>query len=244
MSSSADVFVARASLLIATLLLLSGCPAPTRAPEAPKPEVVAPAPVPTPAASAKGAAIYEVNSQASTVQILVFRGGALSRLGHNHVISVKGLRGRVWTHASIGKSGFDFAFPVDQLVVDDPDARREAGSDFPPEVSQSDREGTRRNMLRAEVLNADEFPEVSIKSISVSGPSNKPDVVARITIRGVSHDVALKPAISIGNGRLSATGEFDVLQSDFGIKPFTAALGALSVQDRLHVKFNVVADKK
>ena len=54
----------------------------------------------------------------------------------------------------------------------------------------------------------------------------------------------MNPAISIGSGRLSATGEFDVLQSDFGIKPFTAALGALTVQDRLHVKFSVVADKK
>ncbi len=65
-----------------------------------------------------------------------------------------------------------------------------------------------------------------------------------MTIRDVSRDVSLQPAISIEAGRVTVRGELDLLQSDFGIEPFSAALGALTVQDRLHVKFNVVADRK
>lgn len=231
----------RVSISIVTALLC-GCPAPTRPPSAPAPPTVPPSPAPAP--SAQGAAFYEVNPQASSVRILVFRGGALARLGHNHVMSVHRLRGRVWTHPSLAKSGFDFSFPVGELIVDDPQARRAAGRDFPPDVSEKDREGTRKNMLSADVLNADQFPQISIRSVSISGDARKPSVVARITLRGTSRDVTLTPAVSIENARFTATGEFDLLQSDFGIKPFTAALGALAVQDRLRVTFSVVAEKR
>ena len=44
--------------------------------------------------------------------------------------------------------------------------------------------------------------------------------------------------------QVCASGEFDVLQTDFGIKPFSVALGALEVQDRLHIKFRIVAAKQ
>jgi hypothetical protein len=33
------------------------------------------------------------------------------------------------------------------------------------------------------------------------------------------------------------------LQTDFGIKPFSIGLGALEVQDRLHLKFVLVAQR-
>lgn len=233
----------RVFLSIATTSLLCGCPAPTRPPSAPTPESV-PQPSPAPAPSAQGTVFYDVNPQASSVRILVFRGGTLARFAHNHVMSVQGLRGRVWTHPSLAKSGFDFSFPVGEMIVDDPQARSAAGSDFPPDVSEKDRTGTRKNMLGADVLNAGQFPQISIRSVSISGDTYKPSVVARITIRGTSRDVSLAPAVSIENARFTATGEFDVLQSDFGIEPFTAALGALAVQDRLHVMFSVVAEKR
>jgi hypothetical protein len=46
---------------------------------------------------------------------------------------------------------------------------------------------------------------------------------------------------SVDPTQLSAQGEFDILQSDFGIKPFSVGLGVLQVQDRLHVHFSIVA---
>ena len=232
--------IARASTVIIAAALLIGCPTATRPPSPSQPQPVSSAPRP----SVQGATIYEVNPQPSKVHILVFRGGTLSRFGHNHVMSVQQLHGRVWTHPTLARSGFEFAFPVAQLVVDDPAARREEGSDFPPEIPEKDRQGTRGNMLREEVLDAEHFPEVSLKSVSIGGTADHPNVTARITIRDASHDVSLTPTIRVEGKRLSVTGEFDILQSEFGIKPFTAALGALAVQDRLRVKFSVVAERK
>ena len=177
------------------------------------------------------------------MHIHVFRGGTFARLGHNHVITSKSVTGRVWLRPQFSASGFEMSFPVADLIVDDPDARRAAGSEFPPEVPAADKDGTRKNMLRAEVLDAENYPRVTVRSASVSGSLQAPRMTARVTIKDVTRNVVV-PATVAGNGkRLTASGEFEILQTDFGIKPFTVALGALAVQDQLLVRFDLAAAK-
>jgi hypothetical protein len=55
--------------------------------------------------------------------------------------------------------------------------------------------------------------------------------------------VVVPTTIVMTGERLTASGEFDILQTDFGMKPFSVVLGALEVQDRLHVRFNLEAVK-
>jgi hypothetical protein len=42
-------------------------------------------------------------------------------------------------------------------------------------------------------------------------------------------------------GVLTASGEFSLRQSGLGLKPFTAAMGALAVVDEMKVRFEVTA---
>jgi hypothetical protein len=218
--------------------LLAGCPRPVRPPEE------KPAPTPAPSADMRGAAVYEVLPQESTAHIYVYRGGALSRLGHNHVITSRSLSGRAWIHPTFSRSGFELAFPVAELIVDDPEARRAAGAEFAAEIPQGDKDGTRKNMLRPEVLDAQNAPQVSLQAAAVAGSLQAPQITARITIRNATRDVEVPARLSVEGERLTAGGEFDIQQTDFGIKPFSAALGALEVQDRLHIAFHVVARKR
>jgi polyisoprenoid-binding protein YceI len=99
-------------------------------------------------------------------------------------------------------------------------------------------------MLRKEVLDAETYPNVTVQSASVEGSAQAAKITARITIKNASHDVVVPTRIDLNGDRLSASGEFDILQTDFGMKPFSVALGALEVQDRLHVRFNLVAAKR
>jgi polyisoprenoid-binding protein YceI len=232
--------VTRVGGLICLSLLLAACPRPVR-PPAPTPTVP-----PTPAADTRGATVYEVDPHSSQLSILVFRGGKLSRLGHNHVMTSQDLDGRVWVHPEFPRSGFELSFPVAKLVVDDPQARRAAGSDsdFPPDIPQSDKDGTRRNMLKPEVLDGEHYPDVKLQSVKVGGTLAAPQVTARITIKDASHDVEVPVKVAIEGAKLSASGEFDVLQTQFGIKPYSVVLGALEVEDRLHIKFTIVAQKR
>jgi polyisoprenoid-binding protein YceI len=225
-------------VLILLSLSLAGCPRPVRPPPPP-------ASVPSaPEVDLRGATVYEIDPQASELSILVYRGGTLSRLGHNHVMTSKSLAGRVWLQQQFAKSGFELSFPVANLIVDDPQARRAAGSDFPPEIPQADKDGTRKNMLRPDVLDAEHYPRVEVRSVKVEGTLQAPQLTARITIKDASRDIAIPAAIAVDGSRLTASGEFDILQTDFGMKPFSVALGALEVQDRLHLRFKLVATKK
>lgn len=191
----------------------------------------------------RGSAVFTVDSSASAVHVQVFRGGALSRFGHNHVMTSSDLTGRVWSHPTFERSGFELEFPVAQLIVDDPKARAAAGSDFPGEVPADDRDGTRKNMLRAEVLDAEHHPTIKLQSVRVAGSAQAAQITTRITIKDVARDVSVPVAVQVEGDRLAASGEFDILQSDFGIKPFTIGAGALSVQDKLHIVFRVVATR-
>jgi hypothetical protein len=219
---------------LALLTLLTACQrAPTRAP--------APAAPAVPAADLSGATIFEVNRERSLIDILVYRGGAMARLGHNHAISSRDVRGRAWIHPAFARSGFEITLPVGELVVDEPEARRRAGEEFAREVPEADREGTRRNMLRPEVLDAERYPEIGLRSLQLTGSLQAPELTVRITIRGVSRDMNVPVKIGISGAELTAEGEFDILQTDFGIEPFMVALGLIEVMDRLHIRFRIVA---
>jgi hypothetical protein len=235
-----DVLKARLSTLLAAVLL-AGCPGGVKPP--PPVQPTAPVPAASPA-DTLGSVVYAVDPSASVVRILVYRGGALARLGHNHVMTAASLSGEVMVNPDPAKSRFNLSFPVTEMIVDDTQARREAGEDFPGEISQSDRDGTRKNMLRAEVLDAEQFARVSLRSVSVTPPLHTAKVTTRITIKNVSRDIEVPMIIDTEGTRVTATGEFPLKQTDFGIKPFSIGLGALEVVDQLQIRFKVVAVKQ
>lgn len=224
-------------LPIALCALLVACPSTVR--KAPEQDRGLP-PIAPPDLS--GAMLYKVSPQASQVDVLVFRGGTLARLGHNHVMTSRSVTGRIWIQSRLDKSGLELSFPVNELIVDDPGARRAAGDDFPPDIPQADKDGTRKNMLRAEVLDAERFPAITLRSVRVSGALPAVKIAVRIKIKEISRDVEVPASVTLDAGRLSASGEFDILQTDFGIEPFSIALGAIEVQDRLRVRFRIVAE--
>lgn len=229
----------RAIRVLLTLMLttlLSGCPTTSvRGPQSSPPLP------PAPAADVRGVRLYTVDPDASEVRIHVYRGGSLARLGHNHVMTSRHLVGRIWTHKILERCGFELEFPVAELIVDDPQARAEAGREFPGEIPPSDRAATHKNMLGPAVLDVLRYPKIALRSVHIGGSTLQPDITARISIKGVERDLRIPATVSIADRRLTATGEFDILQSDFGIKPFSVALGALTVQDRLHIVFKIVA---
>ena len=112
----------------------------------------------------RGATVYEVSPQDSQLSILVYRGGTLSRSGHNHVMTSQALSGRVWVHREFAQLGLR-AFLPGRAISSSMIRRRgsAAGSDFPPDVPQADKDGTRKNMLRAEVLDARALSDVKLQ---------------------------------------------------------------------------------
>jgi polyisoprenoid-binding protein YceI len=224
--------------------LLSACPAPRKpSPPTETPAPTAPATTEEPARIPSGALEHRIVADESQVRILVYRGGKLSAAGHNHVVVSRNLSGKLWVHEDLARSGFQIVMPVALLEVDDPQMRSEEGADFPPQVPESARQGTRKNMLGAQVLDADRYPGVTLTSLAVSGTREQMQVRTRVRIRDQTREITIPVSAQYSPGRVEAQGELALKQSDLGLAPFSVMLGALTVQDELKVKFRLVATR-
>ena len=168
--------------------------------------------------------VYRIDENQSELRILVYRAGPLAHFGHNHVIVNHAIRGAVNLADVPGDSVFWLTVPVAGFVVDDAQARREEGADFAGDIPDDAKSGTLHNMLSAALLDADEFPLVTVDSIA--GHESKVDVPL---------------TLHVDSRRLSATGALDLRQSALGLTPLSLMLGALQVQDAMTIKFEIVA---
>lgn len=226
----------RSLLCLSCLYLLNSCASAVRQPPAPVPAGAADHP-----ADLQGARLYRIAADQSQLHILVYRAGRLAQLGHNHVLSSTTLSGYVWLHDSLAQSGFSLVLPVNGLIVDDPQARAAEGAEFPLNLTEEARAGTRRNLLKPEQLDGEHFPVIRLRSVSIRGSREMPEVQVQITIKDQAHELTV-PVNMIATPRLlRASGRFDVRLTDFGIVPYSVMMGAMQVQDRLTIKFNLVA---
>jgi hypothetical protein len=192
---------------------------------------------------------FEIQPQSSLLTILVYRAGALASAGHNHVIASHDLSGAIFIPAEILQSSFEIHIPVATLTVDEAALRAaQSAADFPPDVSEGAKEGTRRNMLGEALLDAQRNPEIVLRALrlerAVEGAADSATVLAHVqsTVRGQlrSFTVPVRYRLA-GDGSLEASGEFPLRQSELGLTPFSAMLGALQVQDEMRVSFHIVA---
>jgi polyisoprenoid-binding protein YceI len=242
-----DVLPVRPRLLRAAVVgaavgsLLAGC-ATRRAEPVPGPPAKAPA-----AAAAAGAAIpagakaFDIDPRRSIVTIRVYRSGPMAKLGHNHVLTSAEEEGVAWRGPTPADSGFELKIPVGSLVVDDPAARAAAGTEFEGTVPESAREGTQKNLLRAEVLDAAQFPDVTVRAGGLGGTWQDPVALADVTLKGVTRRIEVPFDLADAGGTLTARGTFRLRQTEFGMVPFSVAGGAIQVADEVVLGFEIVA---
>lgn len=184
--------------------------------------------------------VYALDPAVSKVRIYVFRGGAAARAGHNHVFAASTFEGNAYVHPSgVSKSRFDVRVRLDQLLVDDPAWRTETGGAFVGERSAADIEGTLRNMLGARGLDAQQFPVMRLKSVSIAGDWPLLMAETAITLRNVTLSQNVLLTVRSDASQLTASGTMVIRQSDFGIAPFTVLGGLLAVQDAVAVSFEL-----
>jgi hypothetical protein len=229
----------RACVAALLLLLGAGCrtPVPSAAPEdAPRTDF----PAADYRALAERGPVYRVDADGSSVRIFVYRGGPLARLGHNHVVAVTDLRGGVYLPEDTAQARFDLVFPVAALAVDRAgDRAATAGAfDSPPDADAV--ASTRTNMLGPEVLNAERYPRIALRSVSVTGELPVLDLTLAVTLHGQRREVTVPVWIERTGARMIVEGQFRLRPSNFGIEPFSVAAGALRVRDTLGIRFRLV----
>jgi hypothetical protein len=233
----------------ALCVLLCACPAPPRVPSAqPAPGAATGARAETPLPHL--GTPYDVAPAESLLTILAFRAGALASAGHNHVIASRTLNGTIYVPQDPAGVSFELRVPVDGLQVDDAALRAEQGSaDFPPDVPESAKQGTRRNMLGSALLDAGAYPEIILRALpAAASPAAAPlpqtgvlQAVVQAEVRGQVHTLTVPVRYERSGQTVTASGDFALKQSELGLTPFSAMLGALQVKDEMRVRFHIVA---
>ena len=197
------------------------------------------------AATGSSAAVYDVVATESQVRVLVYRAGTFARLGHNHVVSSAQFDGEVhYRPTAPQQTNFRLRFPVQALVVDDPQQRAAAGAAFSAALDQDAARATRDNMLGAEVLDARRYPDVQVRSEAVTGEPPELRVRVSVQIRDVRRELEVPVRVRHAADRLQVAGSVRFAQSEFGIEPLRIFLGAVSVQDEIEVEFDLSAVRR
>lgn len=191
--------------------------------------------VPTIAAPAKPTLeIGDVYIPGSHVYVFVGKTG----LGHEHGVVGQLKQGRINLNDSRQPGMLEF--DLSSFTADTPEARKFVG--LPEEKPSSTPQQVTSNMRGADVLNVAKFPTArfDIKQIArLNQPSkrNLPqyEITGDFNLHGVSRPIRVVTEVEDTANWLHLMGSFTMRQSDFGIKPFTKAFGAVGVADELNV---------
>jgi polyisoprenoid-binding protein YceI len=182
---------------------------------------------------ALGAGTHTLVPSNGTVLVHTGREGVAAKMGHDLTLEVTG-----WT-ATVTVDGTELERSSVTATLDagSIEIKEAAGGAMP--LSDKDRKDIKRN-LAEKVLRTDRHPEITFESTAVeAADEGVVTVVGNLRILGVSQSVRFPLTVERADGTVRLTGKLPVVQSAWGIKPFSAMMGALKVPDRIEVSVDV-----
>ena len=226
---------ARRSARLLPLLLLAALAACRTSPSTQGPTNAAASTTP------EGAQQWTIDPVASHIWLQLRADGALARLGHTHVIVAQQLQGQVWLRTPLEQSRVELDIPATALLVDDPGERARAGAGFSEPLDDDARSGTREHMLGERQLDAARYPTISLRSHSIRQQGALTTIEFQVQLRDHQSMLTVPVQWQQSGGELRATGNVEFNQTDLGLEPYSALLGALRVADRVAARFEIVA---
>ena len=187
------------------------------------------------AAAAQTSQEFRVVPASTSVTVHVGRAGLFAFAGHDHEVVAPAVAGHILLSTTdLSRSRVELQFDARALKV--------TGQGEPA----GDVAEVQRTMLSDRVLDVTRYPTITFESDQVSLQKRSADGLAlrvdgRLTLHGVTKPVSLPVTVRLDGNRLTASGQATVRQSEFGIRPVTAAGGTVRVKDEVGVTFSIVA---
>lgn len=169
-----------------------------------------------------------------TLHLLTGVEGKAARMGHNLVLDLSD-----WSaEAELADGGTDGG--TDGTDGQVPTALRfraalasfavDSGTGGAKALSDKDRTTIRKNALGA--MKADRHPEVSFTSTAVEATGDGFTVTGDLSVAGQTRPTVLQ----VTRSGATLTARTSVVQTSFGVEPYSAMLGALRLRDRVDVE--------
>ncbi len=179
----------------------------------------------------------QIDPEKSRVYIHVSK----KRLGHDHAIEgrIKSGSFNLKSDKSTVKDAGQIEFDLGSFSADTDAARKHV--ELKGAIAESTREQVTETMLGSDVLDVEQFPQATFKIKSADlryGRGGDPFYTLQgdFTLHGKTREVSISTQSELQDGKVRRLrGDFTILQSDFGITPYKAALGAVGVADQLKI---------
>jgi polyisoprenoid-binding protein YceI len=187
--------------------------------------------------SESGVVRYRLVPAQSTFTVQAFAEGLLSAFGHDPVLAIKDFSGEVqFVPGSFEAASVKMTVKADSIVLS-------------TEVKEKDRIEMEQTM-REQVLEIAKYPEIVFASSNISVTKlaegrYRARVIGDLTFHGATQkNLWITPEVTVSGESLSAKGVFSLKQTDFGIKPFSAAAGTIKLKNELKFSFDIAAEKE
>jgi polyisoprenoid-binding protein YceI len=171
---------------------------------------------------------YVAGPQNGRLLVKTTRTGLGAKAGHDLTIEVSRWQADVTLDtAEPARSAVKVTAEVDSFEV-----RQGTGGVKP--LTDSDRADIKKT-IREKVLAAGRHPAITFTSTAIAGTPDSFSIEGDLTITGTTQPVTVHGGITDGHAKGSAT----VVQTRWGIKPYTAFLGALRLSDEVKIEFDV-----
>lgn len=176
---------------------------------------------------------WRVDQARSSLYVWTFKAGLMARMAHDLKIEVTDYEFLV--HGEMGEEWrAELTMPIEGFRVlgatrDKVLQEGQLSLDDKAEIEQT---------LRAKVLDASRYP-VAFYRAKFSGDENQQNFEGQLTLKGTTRTLKIKGHAERTTRGIHLEGQARILQSDFGIKPFQAFLGALKVKDEIEVSWSI-----
>jgi len=170
---------------------------------------------------------YRLGPESGRLLVNTTRTGLGAKAGHDLTIEVTRWHG----HATA-----DTADPANSSVTVDVDVEsfevREGTGGVKP-LTDADRAEIKKTL--GEVLHTAQHPTITFRSTRVDGSAGSFTLDGELTIMGITRPVTVQGGVTDRR----VVGGTTVLQSRWGIRPYSAFFGALKLRDEVKVDFDV-----
>jgi polyisoprenoid-binding protein YceI len=169
----------------------------------------------------------------SEITVLLTQEGLLSKRHPHHRVAVKAFSGSVQLPADESKVSVTVTAEAKSLVNVDKTMTDFERSNFQDVLHNSVLESARFTTIR--------FSSVSVADMRTTNEGRNFTLNGDLTLRSVTKRISVPVSVVVKDKQLRATGEAKFKQTDFGIKPYVGALGAIRIGDEVRVSFTIIA---
>lgn len=171
---------------------------------------------------------HQLGTDRGRIVLRTSRDGLASQAGHDLTIEAARWSGELTVGDDMVPTGLDVRIDMGSLIV------REGSGGLKP---LTDRDKREIGVSARKVLAADRHPEATFAATGFEPADSGGGVISgNLTLAGTSRPLQLHVTQS-GPGKYSATAS--VVQTEFGIKPYSGFLGALKVRDAVEVEAEI-----